>query len=174
MGSIDKIWVTSDTHFGHANIIKYCNRPYSSVGQMDTGLIVNINSLVAPEDTLIHGGDFCFGNYDSIINFRKRINCRHIHLVLGNHDRMIKANRFRLVNVFEAVEEYKVIKIGEKIYIINHYPINIERDRDKQAHMLKLVENCDAKYLFGHTHKDEPNNIGVDAHNYFPILLNSY
>ena len=138
---------------------------------MDNALIANINSQVAPEDTLIHAGDFCFGDYNSIINYRLQIKCRNIHLILGNHDRMIKANRFRLVNVFETVEEYKVIKIGEQIYIINHYPIEIERDRDKQAHMLKLVANCGAKYLFGHTHKDEPCNVGVDCHNYFPKEL---
>ena len=168
---MDKIWVTSDTHFGHTNIIKYCNRPYSNVAEMDNALITNINSLVAQEDTLIHAGDFCFGDYNAIINYRKRINCQNIHLVLGNHDRMIKANRFRLENIFKTVDDYRVIKVGNQIYIINHYPIDIERSQEKQVHMLKLIANCGAKYLFGHTHKSEPYNIGVDAHNYFPILL---
>ena len=59
-----KIWITSDTHFGHINIIKYCNRPYADVTEMNNALIANINSQVAPEDTLIHAGDFCFGDYN--------------------------------------------------------------------------------------------------------------
>ena len=58
MGSIDKIWVTSDTHFGHANIIKYCNRPFPDPAIMDKAIIDRHNEVVKPEDTVIHIGDF--------------------------------------------------------------------------------------------------------------------
>ena len=53
---------TSDTHFGHANIIKYCNRPFSSLEEMNSTIIRNWNEMVKPEDTVFFLGDFCFKN----------------------------------------------------------------------------------------------------------------
>ena len=167
-----KIWITSDTHFGHINIIKYCNRPYADVTEMNNALIANINSQVAPEDTLIHAGDFCFGDYNAIIRYRQRINCQHIQLVLGNHDRMIFANRYRLINIFEKIEDYLVFLHEGRIHIINHYPLGSERNEHKVRLFTKMIKDSDAKYLFGHTHKDEPDNVGVDSNRYSPILLN--
>ena len=59
---MSKIFYTADLHLGHANIIKYCNRPFKDVDQMNETLIRNWNSRVKPEDTVIHNGDFCFKN----------------------------------------------------------------------------------------------------------------
>lgn len=54
------IWVTGDHHFGHRNILEYCNRPYNNVAEMDAALIDNWNSVVGPDDMVYHLGDFCF------------------------------------------------------------------------------------------------------------------
>ncbi|MBX3075784.1 hypothetical protein KF707_22435 [Candidatus Obscuribacterales bacterium] len=51
-------WFTSDHHFGHTNIIKYCNRPFNSVAHMNALMEVDWNSIVAPEDTVYYLGDF--------------------------------------------------------------------------------------------------------------------
>ena len=52
------IWYRADTHFGHDNIIKYCNRPFTSAAQMDAALMENLRAKVGPEDTLWIVGDF--------------------------------------------------------------------------------------------------------------------
>lgn len=52
------IYFTSDHHFWHANIIRYCNRPFNSVEKMNEILIQIWNDLVAPEDEVYYLGDF--------------------------------------------------------------------------------------------------------------------
>lgn len=83
---MSKIFVCSDTHFNHANIIRYCNRPYSSVPDMNKNLIDNWNSVVGKDDTVYFLGDFCLGKKDDVITFGRKLNGHKI-LVMGNHDR---------------------------------------------------------------------------------------
>ncbi len=85
------IWFTSDTHFGHNNIIGYTNRPFVTAQQMEEVLIHNINSLVAEKDELYHLGDFWFHSngkkWENEVNrILARIKCKKVHLVCGNHD----------------------------------------------------------------------------------------
>ena len=59
-----KIFWTSDSHYFHNNILKYCNRPFGSVEAMNEALVANWNSVVKPDDHVYHLGDFCFGNVE--------------------------------------------------------------------------------------------------------------
>lgn len=52
-----KIWFTSDTHFGHKNILRFCKRPWNTVEEMDEGLIQNWNKVVGKDDIVFHLGD---------------------------------------------------------------------------------------------------------------------
>ena len=54
------IWFTSDTHFDHKNIIKYCNRPFKDIDEMNAELERRWNAVVAPGDRVFHLGDFAF------------------------------------------------------------------------------------------------------------------
>ena len=63
------VWVTSDTHFNHANIIKYCNRPFSSVEEMNETIIANWNKVVSEDDMVYHLGDFALGDKSLIPDF---------------------------------------------------------------------------------------------------------
>lgn len=60
----DKVFFTSDTHFGHSNIIKYCNRPFKDKDEMNETLISNWNKVVPEDGIVIHCGDFAFAGGD--------------------------------------------------------------------------------------------------------------
>ena len=91
------------THYNHANICRATTqwditkdnhfRDFNSLGEMNDRLVAGINSSVGENDILIHLGDWSFGGFDSIREFRERLNCKNIHLVLGNHDHHIGRNK---------------------------------------------------------------------------------
>ncbi len=76
----------SDTHFNHNNIIKYCNRPFKDIEDMNESLVTSWNEVVGPEDTVYFLGDFCLGNRNEVIKFGHRLNGHKI-LIMGNHDK---------------------------------------------------------------------------------------
>jgi hypothetical protein len=57
-------WFTADFHLGHRNILRYCNRPFQSTGEMDEAILGNLNSRVGQSDVLYFLGDFCMGGPD--------------------------------------------------------------------------------------------------------------
>ena len=82
------LWFTSDTHFGHAKVLEFAHRPWVTASQMAGGLVAKINERVLPEDDLYVLGDFSFRiTALEAAGIRKKINCRHVHLVPGNHDK---------------------------------------------------------------------------------------
>lgn len=77
-------WFTSDFHFGHRNVIQYCNRPFASVEEMNEKLVQIWNAQVAPTDTVYFLGDFSLNPRYSK-EFTNRLNGTKI-LIHGNHD----------------------------------------------------------------------------------------
>lgn len=94
----NNIWFTSDTHYQHKNLClgvsewddkeKSC-RKFQILEEMNELIVKNINDNVKENDTLYHLGDWSFGGIENIWEFRKRINCKNIHLIFGNHDHHI-------------------------------------------------------------------------------------
>jgi len=79
-------WLTSDIHFGHRNIIGYCKRPWSTIEEMEAGLIANWNATVQPDDDIFIVGDFSLhGKWQYIDRILWQLRGRK-HLILGNHD----------------------------------------------------------------------------------------
>ena len=91
---------TSDTHFNHANIIKFCNRPFKDVEQMNEVIIANWNSVIGKDDTVFHLGDFCLGGAAEWTKILDRLNGK-IYLIMGNHD--LKNIRQGFISRFEHV-----------------------------------------------------------------------
>ncbi len=79
------VFFISDTHFGHANIIRTCKRPFDGVAEMDDAIVSRWNACVGPSDTVYHLGDFCYRNSRAADAYVRELN-GEIHLIAGNHD----------------------------------------------------------------------------------------
>lgn len=153
-----KLWFISDTHWSHRNIIKYSNRPFDSVEQMDQALITNWNAVVGHDDIVWHLGDFAFCRYDGIKEILPLLN-GHKNLVLGNHDKEIINNTGELLRLrlFDSIQHYKMLRIGDQKVILSHYGF---RTWDS-AHHGSIM-------LYGHSHGSLPSmgrsvDVGVDC-----------
>jgi len=152
-----KYWFTADMHFGHANIIKYYNRPYKNVEEMNNKLIKNWNQLVKPDDYVIHVGDFSSSynkvDVESIIN---KLN-GHIIFIKGNHDsgRLFK------------IEELTFI-IGTKEVNVIHYPELAIRKYNIVGHVHDIYKS---RVIRKGKQKRYFVNVGVDVWNYRPISV---
>lgn len=184
-----QLWFVSDTHYNHSNICRSTTkwsdrsntRDFKSLEHMNSTIVNNINKCVGEDDVLIHMGDWSFGGFDKIEEFRNRLVCKNIHIVLGNHDHHIRKNKDNIQDVFLSVHEYlhlTVIKETHPIFhsggklsyefICMHYPIA------SWDNMYKGVI-----HLHGHVHLP-PNqriadgkamDVGVDGNNYMPTSL---
>jgi calcineurin-like phosphoesterase family protein len=159
-------WFTSDLHLGHGNILTYDERPFSSVEEMDETLIASLNKEVKSNDYLYFLGDFCLpSKVSAIIDYVSRINCKRIFFVRGNHDAAFHKNKNELLKYFETIDDYKEVKIDNKLIVLCHYAFRVWR----KSHYGSF-------HCFGHSHgnlKDDPHalsyDVGVDHNNYRPI-----
>ena len=140
---------TSDTHFNHANIIKFCNRPFKDVEQMNDVMIANWNSVIGKDDTVFHLGDFCLGGAAEWTKILDRLNGK-IYLIMVNHD--LKNIRQGFISRFEHVAMQMRIEIGKKRIYLCHYPFLC----------FEGVYKDDVWQLFGHVHTRRSNS-GIDA-----------
>lgn len=181
-----QIFFTSDTHYGHKNICRGVSnwrdengnvpisqtRDFKTLDHMNDVIVNSINNSVGEDDILFHDGDWSFGGFENIEEFRNRINCKNIHLILGNHDHHIERNRDNIQRLFSSVNQYLRLQIsvnpGSKLYLGNydfvlmHYPI-------ASWHNM----NDGVIQLHGHVHlppnkklsKGKAMDIGMDGNN---------
>lgn len=172
------IYLTSDLHLGHSNVIKHCNRPFNSIEEMNEGIIRNINYMIRPNDELYILGDLYLGEKQTVNTFEyaKKINSNHIHLVKGNHDmrlsELIKINDD--YKIFESISPYKELKYEKRYFVLCHYPF-MDGSWNKAMH--------GSFDLHGHIHSNNKYNlqqkekgifrydVGVDANDYYPVLI---
>ena len=158
---------TADTHFGHANIIKYTNRPFKDSVEMDETIIKNWNEKVGKDDLIYHLGDFCFGSRDKQIanlvfgSLIRRLNGL-IVFIKGNHDRIGWANRERF---YAHSDSYREVEVNGQAITLCHYALRVWNK-----------SHYGAWHLYGHSHgslPDDPHSLsldcGVDCHNFTPL-----
>jgi len=164
------IWVTSDTHFSHSNIVRgdtnwrdpEGNIPFDNVRDFDSTLEMNesiinsINENVDSDDWLIHLGDWSFGGADEISEFRKMINCKNVVLIIGNHDHHIQRDKVGGIyrKLFTHVAHYEELKVtngdsGENNFILCHYPIISWNKMHYGSYMLHGHQHLKGESRFG-------------------------
>ena len=167
----EKVWFTADTHFGHRNIIRYCQRPFASVEEMNETIIDNWNGVVGKDNVVFHLGDFSVGGSAEWTSLLNSLNGR-IFLVLGNHDMNNVDQGF--MRRFENVSMQMLVSIGKQRIYLNHYPFLCYGGAYRGTWQ-----------LFGHVHTCPCNSgldnsrlemlfptqydVGVDNNNYTPI-----
>lgn len=180
-----KLWFTSDTHYNHGNICsattKWADpvtcREFKTLEHMNATLVGNINEVVGQDDILFHLGDWSFGGFESIEQFRNQIVCRNIHIITGNHDHHIENDREGCQSLFSSVNKYLnlVVKynVGTPLqdeirFALMHFPI---ASWDNMAR--------GAIHLHGHVHFAPDKRIGMgkmldvgcDGNNLYPIEM---
>ena len=157
------VYITSDTHFGHKNIVRGTTnwrtqdgeipidstRDFQTIEQMNERLIDGINHHVGQDDTLIMLGDVSFGGFDNIGIFLERLICHNIHLILGNHDHHIDNNRDYVQKRFLSVQHYLEININDRNFVLCHYPLQSWHGMNKGV-----------IHLHGHVHLPENRKFG--------------
>lgn len=161
---MQNIWFTSDQHYHHKNIIKYSNRPFASVAEMNEAMIRNYNSVVMPHDNVYHMGDFGFCTIEQADQILTRLNGRKF-FIWGNHDKIMEKNPAMMKKHFVWAKNMAEIKIGDTKVVLCHYAMRVW---NRSHH--------GAVQLYGHSHgtlPDDPNalsmDIGVDPNGFYPI-----
>lgn len=154
------IWLTSDTHFDHINIIKYENRPFEDNIKMTEELIKNWNSVVKPNDLIFHLGDVFFCKADRMKEIAVQLNGRKI-LIRGNHDKGYSDTKFRKLG-FEVYNYYFINNM-----LLSHYP-------QSEIALRTAINNTDLiGNVHGHVHS-EINGLDQSIYKCVSVELTRY
>ena len=153
------IYIISDTHFGHSNIIKLGERPFTDKQDMEDKLIDNWNKTISNKDLIYHLGDFALGNSEYIESILQKLNGRKI-LIKGNHD--AKSCKWYMERGFEIALDSGILL--EDKYLLTHKPTNIENSKFINIHGHLHQKTIGSEYYF---------NASVELIGYKPILFDS-
>jgi len=170
-----KIYFTADHHFGHANIIKYCNRPFNDVDEMDASLTHAWYKVMRPDTTVFHLGDLTLGG-SCMKYLPTQMGKLHYMAVYWHHDKRWLAaegellSRAGLMNFIPPIEvlQFPNIFADERFKItVSHYPM-----AEWEA------SHYDTWHLHAHSHGNYTDrhgravyDVGVDNNAFAPVSL---
>jgi calcineurin-like phosphoesterase family protein len=187
------IWFTSDNHFGHINVLRYCGRPFWSSEQCDEEMIKRWNEVVKPGDTVYHLGDVAL-SINHVKRVLPRLNGNKV-LVVGNHDLVhpIHKNKKGKKSIESMTKEYLdagfsrilpsgdihifAVKEGFRQFRLSHFPTkNCYDPYHNDKHDKWKPEDTGILNLCGHVHqswliKGNNVNVGVDVWNFRPVSM---
>lgn len=143
MNREEKIFYISDTHFGHAHIIRYDNRPFMNATEMEEAIIERWNEVVSDKDTVYILGDFSWYKEEQTLGILNRLSGKKV-LVKGNHDRISP----RVAKKFVKVCDYLEIKDNGRKVVMSHYPMPFWNGQFR-----------DSVHLYGHVHNSHQWNV---------------
>ena len=161
---MSNVFFTADNHFWHRKIIKYCNRPFSSVEEMNDIMIANWNGRVSPYDVIFVVGDFAFGKTSDVDKLLDRLHGKKV-LIRGSHDKQsLDAHGWTDV-VSDCEFKHGVLP---NIFMAHH------------CHKVWPKSHYGSWHLFGHSHgglneyaetEGKILDVGVDSHDFAPWSL---
>lgn len=185
---------TSDTHFGHKNIIRYADRPFADYDEMDWRIVDTWNSMVGATDVVYHLGDVALGpseRWDGILN---SLNGYKV-LVVGNHDRIFAGEKPRQREKWdekyhewfdEVVDNYRGLWLDDGTIVdLSHFPYDGDSHGAYRYSEYRL-RDAGRILIHGHTHAEFAKHgndarvsrskrgtlqihVGMDAWNYRPV-----
>lgn len=155
---MSNIWFTADTHYGHCNILNYCNRPFKDHEEMNEGIISHFNEVLRPGDVLYHLGDIKHSQM-TFDNTLGRLNTKEIHLIIGNHDKEKECQRW---GKFRSISDIKALTLDGQRVVLCHYAMRTWSSKNREGFQ-----------LYGHSHGMLPGlgrqmDVGVDTNNFYP------
>ena len=197
-----RIFFYADPHFGHANIIRYCKRPFANVKEMNGKLIKNYNHLIMDSDIVYFLGDVGLGKSEELMPIFKKLKGKKI-LIKGNHDKASKSF-YRTLGFFDVLDSAR-ITLGKNVKVnLQHFPNRsfievlevckcymsnkegrLRSLRNRWNRVKKELRKYrdfkkDRKYytLCGHVHdrwliRSKNINVSVDQWNFFPVSEDS-
>ncbi|KKN85752.1 hypothetical protein LCGC14_0275570 [marine sediment metagenome] len=187
---MSNVWFTADQHFGHRNIIKFCNRPFESVEEMDAEMIRRWNAVVEPGDAVYHLGDFTMEGYAYAKEIFAQLNGRvRILSLLWHHDRrwLKKAQTApphtqdksyvhsqTFVRLLPPIEVITVANYADSRSTLKERPVKITLGHYPMASWEASYHG--AWHLHGHSHDQYHGggfmlDVGVDGWAYAPVSL---
>lgn len=174
-------WFTSDLHFGHVNIIRYCDRPFADVEEMNEALIERWNAVVDDTDTVWVLGDVAMGRVTETLPLVGRLRGRRL-LLAGNHDRCWDGNgpradewlqRYLDAGFAEVHQGAMRLSVGGHEVLACHFPY-LGDSQDLDRHPIARPVDDGGWLLHGHVHEqwrqhDRMINVGCDVWDYRPV-----
>lgn len=166
-------WFTSDLHLGHKNIIKYCNRPFHNLHEMNKTIIDNWNKKVSSGDTVYVVGDFAFMGVSAMSIYMNELRGDKI-LILGNHDG--SASRSKRAGFKEVYKDFQITICNIPI-LVCHYPYfskDVSGFPEEEKDRLSKRPDDNGRWLIhGHVHqlwkiKDRQINVSTDVWDFYP------
>lgn len=155
------IYFIADTHFNHANIIKYCNRPFNNTDEMNEYIIQKWNSVVNNNDTVYHLGDVGFGSLQEVKGLVERLKGIKI-LLRGNHDFKIGVNTWK---------EIGFSKVYKKKIILNNLLLTHAPSEEVEENQINIFSHIHDKPLDERFDKRNHICVSCDVVDYTPVSM---
>jgi len=158
-------FISSDFHILHNAILRYDQRPFSNIEEMNQAILDNHNSVVKPTDNFYFLGDLAHGRDatpEKVEDFLRQLNGNKF-FIKGNHDKRDTVALYKKYGTY--LGHMAEIYVGDQMITLNHYAMRVW---NKSHH--------GSWHLYGHSHgslPDDPNSlsfdVGINVHNYFPL-----